>query len=111
MGTESQMAWECPWCGMLAHQRSDLRLLCESRACVCGALALAAPPWDTDEIIDDAINVFGIADGYLTEYDSDRVAGLRAVGVELAEGQRIEAAGKERSVLRVLWFRKSDAAT
>ena len=104
-------AWECPWCALLADRPADLRVICQSRICVCGALALGAPPEDTDEIIDDAINVFGIADGYLTELDSDRVAGLKALGVEVAEGRRIAPSAEHHAEIRVLWFRKDAAAT
>jgi hypothetical protein len=100
-----------PWCGTLADRESDLRVICQSRICVCGALALGAPRWDSDEIIDDAINVFGIADGYLTEFDSDRVAGLRAIGVEVAEGHRNALGPGNRHEFRVLWFRKSSLST
>jgi hypothetical protein len=103
--------WECPWCGFLADKPADLRVICESRMCVCGALALGAPPWDTDEIVDDAINTFGIADGYLTEFDSDRIAGLQAIGVEIAEGHRIARSASNRFEIRVLWFRKVAPAT
>jgi len=96
---------------LLADRPADLRVICQSRICVCGALALGAPPEDTDEIIDDAINVFGIADGYLTELDSDRVAGLKALGVEVAEGRRIAPSAEHHAEIRVLWFRKDAAAT
>jgi hypothetical protein len=84
--------------------------ICESRRCKCGAIGIAGPPWDTDEIIDDAIGVFGIAAGYLTPFDSDRVAGLRQIGVEVAEGQRIPGAS-DRFELRVLWFRRQARST
>jgi hypothetical protein len=107
----TESAWECPWCGVLADKPADLRVISQSRICVCGALALGAPPWDTGEIIDDAINVFGIADGYLTEFDSDRIAGLRAIGVEVVEGHRIMPSAGGHFETRVLWFRKSTPAT
>jgi hypothetical protein len=107
----SESAWECPWCGVLADKPADLRVISQSRICVCGALALGAPPWDTNEIIDDAINIFGIADGYLTEFDSDRLAGLQAIGVEVAEGHRITPGAGNHFETRVLWFRKSAPAT
>ncbi len=106
-----QHTWECPWCGSLADRPSSLRVISYSRICLCGALALAAPPEDSDEIIDDAINVFGIADGYLTEFNSDRIAGLRAIGVDVIEGQRIEPTPSIPSRYRVLWFRQSPSAT
>lgn len=108
---EPQSAWECPWCGWLADKPADLLVICLSRSCPCGALALGAPPCDTDEIIDDAVNVFGIDDGYLTEFDSDRLAGLRAVGIEVAEGRQLAPTSSARFETRVLWFRKPAPAT
>ena len=103
---DQNAAWECPWCGSIADRPADYRVICQSRLCVCGALGLGAPPHDTDEIIDDAINIFGIADGYLTEFNADRLAGLRAIGVEIAEGRRIPRSTNDRVEIRVLWFRK-----
>jgi hypothetical protein len=69
-------------------------------------LALAAPPWDSDEIIDDAIGTFGIADGYLTPFDADRITGLQLVGIEIAEGLPIPSGDGNPFQLRVLWFRR-----
>ena len=107
----AESAWECPWCGVLADKAAELRVVCASRICVCGALALGAPAWDSDEIIDDAISVFGIADGYLTDVDSDRFAGLRAIGVDVVEGQRIAPTAGDRFEIRVVWFRRSALGT
>ena len=87
------------------------RRLWESKRCQCGALGMAAPPRDADEIIDDAIGIFGIAEGYLTPYVSDRVAGLQQIGVEAVEGQRIPTDANNRFEWRVLWFRKHTHAT
>ena len=108
---QTDSAWECPWCGVLADRPSDFPVICQSRACICGALALGAPRWDTDEIIDDAINVFGIAEGHLTEFDSDRIAGLRAIGVEVAEGRPVAPSASNPLGINVLWFRKSAPTT
>jgi len=98
--------WLCPWCGKVALPPTEHTVVSYSKTCECGALALAAPPWDTDEIIDDAINIFGIADGYLTPYNDDRIAGLEKVGVEIAEGTRVSSGGSHPIKLRVLWFRR-----
>ena len=107
---ETNDEWLCPWCHAVAKMPANTRGICESKRCDCGALGIAAPPWDTDEIIDDAIGVFGIADGYCTLYDSDRVAGLRQSGVEIAEGERIRDRASNRFELRVLWFRRQGHA-
>jgi histidine triad (HIT) family protein len=102
---EAVREWTCPWCRALATLPGSASI-CQSRRCECGALAIAAPPWDTDEIIDDAIGVFGIGVAHLTSLDSDRVTGLRQMGVDVAEGQRLPATGSDRFELRVLWFRR-----
>ena len=107
----AEQEWLCPWCGAIATLPSDSQGICESRRCGCGALGIGAPPWDTDEIIDDAIGIFGIAEGYLTPFDSDRVVRLRQVGIEIAEGRRIQPTTSYRFELRVFWFRKRVPAT
>ena len=63
---------------------------------------------DTEEIIDDAINVFGgIEDAFMTPYDTDRVAGLRRLGIDIVEGEIVAAdRGTSPFDLRVLWFRQ-----
>ena len=98
--------WQCPWCGKLAFLPTQQRVICLSRTCQCGALALGAPPWDTDEIVDDAINAFGIALGYRTLFDGDRLTGLQLGGIEVAEGLRIPSGDSNPFELRVLWFRR-----
>ena len=103
---EADRKWLCPWCGSVAHLPTQHRVICHSRTCECGALALGAPTRDTDEIIDDAINIFGIADGYLTPFDSDRILGLQENGVEVAEDPRMPSGDGSSSQLRILWFRR-----
>ena len=84
----------------------EFQVISESRKCECGAIGLGAPSHDTDEIIDDAIGIFGIAEGHMTPFDSDRVAGLQKVGVELAEGEPGIPSSSHYSEYRVLWFRR-----
>lgn len=98
--------WLCPWCGKDALLPTQHKVICYSKTCECGAIALGAPPFDTDEIIDDAINIFGIADGYMTPFDADRIVGLEKVGVEVAEGARVSPGGGNPFGLQVLWFRR-----
>jgi hypothetical protein len=75
--------------------------------CNCGALGLGAPTCDTDEIIDDVINVWGpIPDAYMTSFVADRVAGLQQIGVEVAEGQAVVSSAGDPLELRVIWFRQ-----
>jgi hypothetical protein len=103
--------WLCPWCSTLALLPTQQRVICHSRTCQCGALALGAPRWDSDEIIDETIGAFGIADGYLT-FDADRIAGLQLVGIEIAEGLPIPSGDGNPFELRVIWFRrKAEPAT
>lgn len=92
----------------MAVKHSSLPVICKSRICDCGAVALGAPSRDTDEILDDAINVFGgIEDAFMTPYDTDRVAGLRRLGIDIVEGEIVAAdRGTSPFDLRVLWFRR-----
>jgi hypothetical protein len=69
---ETKSEWSCPWCQVEAILPGNPSVICESRRCQCGALGVAAPLWDTDEIIDDAIGSFGGSENYLTPFDSDR---------------------------------------
>jgi hypothetical protein len=101
---ETEYNWLCPWCGRLAELPVQFPVICASRRCECGALGLGARTRDSDEIIDDAIGIFGIADGYMTPFDSDRIIGLQQNGVEVAESE--DFAPRDGGSLRVLWFRK-----
>lgn len=103
---EADHNWLCPWCGKIAHLPTRHTVICYSKTCACGARALGAPPWDSDEIVDDAINIFGIADGFMTSFDADRLAGLQKVGVEIKEGQTIPHGESGPFEIRVLWFRR-----
>lgn len=108
MSTEPIWGWCCPWCERMAVKHSSLPVICKSRICDCGAVALGAPSRDTDEILDDAINVFGgIEDAFMTPYNTDRVAGLRRLGIDIVEGEIVAAdRGTSPFDLRVLWFRR-----
>src|SRR5437867_9396913 len=103
---EIDIHWVCPWCGKVALLPTHHRVNCHSQTCECGAIGLGAPAWDTDEIIDDAIHIFGIADGYRTAFDADRLIGLEKAGVVIREGQPIPAGGDRPFEIRVLWFRR-----
>jgi hypothetical protein len=96
--------WLCPWCGTSTTVTYRMRVVSESRICQCGAVGLGA--LDSDEMIDDAINIFGIAEGYLTPFDSDRLLGLEKNGVEIKEGESIPASPTCPFELWPLWFRR-----
>ncbi len=105
---ESEYDWLCPWCSKVADLPLNFPVISDSKLCKCGAIGLGAPPWDMDEIVDDAINIFGpIPQGYMTPFDGDRIAGLRQIGVEVAGPEAIERT--RNTERRVLWFRRKPA--
>lgn len=104
-------AWTCPFCNSRATQQTAARVLCDSRTCACGAIALAAPACDMDEIIDDAVGVFGVGIREDTRgYDSLILENVRMAGVEIRHGQTVaikrSGSGKPRDY-KSLWFLKS----
>jgi hypothetical protein len=105
------LGWVCPWCGKAVRQPARHHVICHSKMCECGAIGLGAAPWDTDEIIDDAINLFGIAEGYSSPLDADRLIGLKKIGVEMREGQTIPAGDESPVAIRILWFRRKIPGT
>ena len=100
-----QDPFQCPWCDNLASEPTP-HVICESRTCSCGAIALGAPPWDFDEVVDDVIGIFGISQEFLTPFDGDRVQGLKARGVQLVEGAMVPAT-KTSLKTQFFWLRKS----
>ena len=56
----SAASWTCPWCDTPALRRSKKKTVCECRECSCGAIGLSATVNDSDEIVDDAIGLFGV---------------------------------------------------
>ena len=81
--------WVCPFCGKAATLETKQRSLCESKTCPCGAIGLAAPTVDTDEIIDDALGMFSVQ---IREesigLDARMLDDLARAGFDIREGER-----------------------
>ena len=86
-------------------------MLCDSRTCSCGAIALAAPSVDTDEIIDDALGIFAVQIRKVSRgYDALMLEDLCRAGVEIREGERARVREGFWGEYTSLWFRKSHAS-
>jgi hypothetical protein len=71
-------------------------------------MALAAPVVDTDEIVDDALGIFGVQIRAESRgFDALMLEDLRHAGVEIREGQRARVAEGFWGDYTSLWFRKS----
>ena len=58
----------CPWCGQAAAGEVA-GMISWSLACGCGAIALGAPAYDFDEVVDDMLDHFQIHDAPADRYD------------------------------------------
>ena len=100
----TQEKWKCPWCHQTATRETE-RVICESRTCDCGAIALSARVEDSDEIIDDAVNVFGVHIQETSCGFSDLIiADIVQSGVEV-KGGILE--GAPLPTKRCIWFRRA----
>lgn len=89
--SEDSRKWLCPWCGTIADLPTAYQVICDTKTCSCGAIVLGAPPWDFDEIIDDAINIFGVATRPESGgFDPLLLEDIRRSGVEVREGALVE---------------------
>ena len=104
--TPDDERWRCPWCDRTASLATPHTVICDTRRCNCGAIALGAPPYDFDEVVDDAINIFGIDVRYRTPFDADRVRGLQERGVEIREGCTVRVHTDPILEFRYFWFRR-----
>jgi len=100
--------WSCPWCEHTAAPDASQTTISEARYCPCGAIGLGAPAHDFSEVIDDAVGMFGIADGFLTPHDSDRIRGLHKSGVEIRPGIDLAPDDQFPLGLEVMWFRPAN---
>jgi hypothetical protein len=99
--------WSCPFCGAIATQETKGRVICDSRTCSCGAVALAAPTVDTDEIVDDALEIFGVQIRTQSRgVDALILEDLRHAGVLIREGQRARVREGSWGEYTSLWFRR-----
>ncbi len=110
LSTAQYDEWLCPFCSSIASDPLTDSVVCEGRRCACGAIALAAPLIDSDEIIDDAINLFSIQISKTPKlYDALVLEEICESGVEYLEGKRARVGADslgEWGNWTSLWFRK-----
>lgn len=100
--------WLCPFCDRRATLDTEQQVLCVSRTCSCGAIALAAPTVDMDEIVDDALGIFAVQIREESRgYDTLMLKDLRRAGVEIREGERVLVGEGFWGEYASLWFRRS----
>jgi hypothetical protein len=101
-------SWLCTFCSTVAIRETKEHVLCDTRTGSCGATALAAPVFDTDEIIDDALQTFGVQIREKSRgFDAIMLEDLRLAGVEIREGQPTRVREGFSGEYASLWFRKS----
>jgi len=108
---DSTRRWECPWCGGDAQNTTNVVLL-DSRACDCGAVAIAGPQIDSDEIIDAAIDYFHITTRPESRgCDALFLQDIERSGIEIREGVLTQdpEAQAPWATIRHLWFRRQKA--
>jgi hypothetical protein len=102
--------WVCPFCGSVAARETEQPVLCDSRTCSCGAIGLAAPTVDTDEIVDDALGLFRVRIREESRgYDALMLEDLRRTGVEVREGEGARIREGFWGQYTSLWFRRTPA--
>ena len=107
--------WTCHFCGQNASKATLPSPLCESRTCSCGAIALAAPARDWDEITDDAIGLFSVSIRPESKgFEQLLLADIETAGVERHLGTMkgfASSLGKEKQWTCVWFRRKNEGAT
>jgi RNA polymerase subunit RPABC4/transcription elongation factor Spt4 len=104
-------AWVCPFCGAVATLLTPRGVVSASRTCSCGAIGLAAPMRDLDEIVDDAINLFQVTvRGESRGYDALLLDDIRRSRVEIRTGEAGRAPTGLRQEYQSLWFRRPTEA-
>lgn len=79
-----------------------------SRICCCGAIGIAAPSVDADEIIDDALNIFSAEIQEKSRgYDALLLQDIRQAGVEIRNGERADLGNGFWGQYTSMWFRRS----
>lgn len=100
--------WRCPWCGEIARDAPGFDTLCESRSCPCGALALAHPVVDFDELVDEAIGIFRVAIRRSSlGFDGLLLGDISRAGVEVKLGERIRLHEGGWGNFQHVWFRRT----
>jgi hypothetical protein len=99
--------WLCPFCGTVATRETERRVLCDSRTCSCGAIALAAPKVDTDEIVDDALGLFRVPVRQESRgYDGLLIEDMLRAGVEIQMGEAAQVQEGFWGEYTSMWFRR-----
>lgn len=102
------VVFRCPYCDAVAQAPASRRTLCEARTCGCGAIGLANPRVDQDEIIDDAIGLLDVPIPDAARGDDARlIQAIRTAGYEVREGwsggEDLHPWGRQIT----MWFRRS----
>ena len=92
----------CPWCGGTAVD-AGLRTAVHLR-CACGAIAMGAPAWDFDEVIDDAIDHFALDAKRIGNRAHEPRWWLELFGVDFREGGVATAGPNE---YHFYWFKRA----
>jgi hypothetical protein len=104
--------WSCPFCGKAATLETGQTVLCDTRTCSCGAIALAAPVVDLDEIVDDALRIFRVRIREESRgYNALRLEDLRRAGVEIRQGETTRVREGGWGEYTSLWFRRSHSSS
>jgi hypothetical protein len=97
--------WKCPWCGKVAMTVRES--ICDSRSCVCGAVAVGAPDCDWDEVTDEALGLFAVpVRAESVGCDESLRDDIRRDGVEMREGVTDPDMGHPRPY-QYMWFRRA----
>lgn len=100
-------AWRCPWCGEIAESAPEMRTMCQSRQCACGAIGICAPLRDSDEIVDDAVSIFGVHfEPTSTGFTDLQLVDVARAGVDIRGGRLVLETGEVFPRLRWIWFRR-----
>ncbi len=108
---DAERQWKCPWCGSEALNKTSI-VMPDSRACDCGAVGIAAPRVDSDEIIDAAIDYFHVTTRPESRgFDALFLQDIQRSGIEIREGAltRNLEAPEFWATIRHLWFRRQKA--
>ena len=103
-----EVKWKCPWCSRTAATIHE-SILCDSRECICGSIALGAPEGDWDEVTDEALGIFNVQTRPESSgFDSLLRDDLRRAGVEIRPGVRDPDMGHPWGWAYVYtWFRRT----
>ena len=98
--------WLCPFCGSKADINCDETTVSLAMRCSCGALALAAPTIDRDEIIDDAINIFKIKISDKAKgYDAKILEEMQLAGLRIWQGENQKVTDGPWGEFTSYWFK------